>query len=279
MKAFRIFFLTTFSLLMLVGFTASASAAPAAAVATCQPSSMGYNPRYDLVDALNAPDYNTATITNKSAICAYDIGLAAYRKFDENINNQELFSFQTAVILPGQTLNLRVTLPGCKAQIDLFYGALIQSFSGNARYGTRLLAYRHVGKTYCTPPNGNQGCTPGYWKNHERAWTVTGYSPSQLTSTVFSNAALFPALGNKTMLQSLQGGGGNSLEDAAKILLRAATAAVLDANNDKVAYPKIAAHVIYAVNQALATKNRDKILALATTLDGYNNGAGGCPLN
>jgi hypothetical protein len=279
MKTARITILTLLSLLMLVGFTLPASAAPAAAVATCQPSSVGFNPRYDLVRTLNAPDYNTATVTNKSAICAYDLGLAAYRKFDENINNQELFSFKTAVILPGQTLNLSVALPGCKAQIDLFYGSLLQSFSGNARYGTRLLAYRHVGRNYCTLPTGNQGCTPGYWKNHEQAWAVTGYSPNQIISTVFSNATLFPSLANKTMLQSLQGGGGNKLADSAKILLRAATAAVLDANNDKVAYPKIAAHVIYAVNQALASKNRDTILALATTLDGYNNGAGGCPLN
>jgi hypothetical protein len=216
-------------------------------------------------------------VTNNSAFCAYEIGLASYRKFTENINTQELFSFQLAVIEPGQTVNLAVGLPGCKSQIDLFYGALLQSFSGSVRYGTRLLAFRHVGDVYCKMPNGKQGCTPGYWKNHLDSWAVTGYNPNQVISTVFANAALYPSLGGKTMLQSLQGGGGRGVEGAVKILLRAATAGVLNANHDGVAYPKIAAHIINPVNQALASQNRGTIIDLAGKIDGWNNG--GCPLN
>lgn len=277
MKTLRFALLVLFSLVMLVGVALPASAAPAANVVTCQPGSPGFNPLVDLVRALHAPAYNTATVTNNSAICAYDIGLAAYRKFDENINNQELFSFQTAVIQPGQTLNLAVALPDCKAQVDLFYGALLQSFSGSVRYGNRLLAFKHVGDVYCKLPNGKQGCTPGYWKNHLDSWAVTGYSPNQIISTVFAKATLYPSLSIKTMLDTLQGGGGPGTEGGAKILLRAATAAVLNANHNGVDFPKITAHIINPVNNALNSQDRDTMLTLATKLDNWNNG--GCPLN
>lgn len=277
MKTLRFILLAMFSLVMFIGFALPASAAPAANVVTCQPGSAGFNPLVDLVRTLHAPAYNTATVTNNSALCAYDIGLAAYRKFDENINNQELFSFQTAVIQPGQTLNLAVALPDCKAQVDLFYGALLQSFSGSVRYGTRLLAFKHVGDVYCKLPRGGQGCTPGYWKNHQDSWAVTGYSPNQIISTVFAKATLYPSLSIKTMLQTLDGGGGPGAEGGAKILLRAATAAVLNANHNGVDFPKIAAHIINPVNNALNSQNRGTMLDLATKLDNWNNG--GCPLN
>lgn len=272
MKTLRYTLLAMFSLLMLVGFTLPVSAAP-----ICQPGSAGYNPSVDLVDTLHPPAYNTATVTNTSAICAYEIGLAAYRKFDENINNQELFSFQLAVIEPGQTVQLAVGLPDCKAQVDLFYGSLIQSFSGGVRYGKRILAFQHVGDVYCKLPNGGQGCTPGYWKNHLDAWATTGYSPNQVITTVFAQAALYPSLSIKTMLDTLQGGGGPGAEGGAKILLRAATASVLNANHNGVDFPKIAAHIINPVNNALASQNRATMLTLADKLDKWNNG--GCPLN
>lgn len=272
MKTLRLTLLALVSLVMLVGFTLPVSAAP-----PCQPWDAGFNPLVDLVRTLHAPAYNTATVTNNSANCAYEIGLAAYRKFDENINKQELFSFQVTVIEPGQTLDLGVTLPECKAQIDLFHGSLIQSFSGGVRYGTRLLAYQHVGDVYCKMPTGNEGCTPGYWKNHLDSWVVTGYNPDQAISTVFVKATLYPSLSIKTMRQSLQGGGGPGVEGGAKILLRAATAAVLDANHTGVDYPKIAAHVINPVNNALASQNRATMLDMAEKLDKWNNG--GCPLN
>lgn len=33
---------------------------------------------------------------------------------------------------------------------------------------------------------GNQGRTPGYWKNHTDSWPATGYSPTQTVSSVFA---------------------------------------------------------------------------------------------
>lgn len=123
---------------------------------------------------------------------------------------------------------------------------------------------------------GNQGCTPGYWKNHTGSWPPTGYGPSEIVASVFSQASLY-ALGTATLLDSLSFGGGADLEGAAGILLRASTAALLNAAHPGVNYPRTALSVIADVNSALATQNRDAMLTLAAALDADNNL--GCPLN
>jgi hypothetical protein len=121
------------------------------------------------------------------------------------------------------------------------------------------------------------GCTPGYWKNHTDSWAGTGYSPGQTTGSVFSGASAFPSLASKTLLQAIQGGGGPGLDGAAKILLRAAVAALLNASHSGVDYPRTTAEILADVNAALTSGNRNTMLALATALDNDNNS--GCPLN
>ncbi len=124
---------------------------------------------------------------------------------------------------------------------------------------------------------GNQGCTPGYWKNHTDSWPPTGYSSGQTVGSVFAQAATYPSLSAATLLQALAFGGGSGVSGAAEILLRAAVAALLNASHPSVDYPRTPAGVISDVNAALATQNRDTMLALAATLDADNNL--GCPLN
>lgn len=123
-----------------------------------------------------------------------------------------------------------------------------------------------------------EGCTPGYWKNHTQSWEE--YAPGQRVSSVFTSYA-----GTETLLQALQGGGGSGLDGARKILLRAAVAAVLNAAHDSLEYPwqrwsngLRGAPLIASVNNALASNNRDTMLALATRLDNDNNASanGGC---
>jgi hypothetical protein len=128
-----------------------------------------------------------------------------------------------------------------------------------------------------TEVTGTEGCTPGYWKNHTDSWAGTGYSPGQSTVSVFSAASAFPSLASKTLLQSLQGGGGPGTLGSATILLRAAVAALLNAAHSGVDYPLTQAQIISRVNSALASNNRDTMLALASTLDDDNNL--GCPLH
>ncbi|MBV9792040.1 MAG: hypothetical protein JOZ51_27895, partial [Chloroflexi bacterium] len=93
---------------------------------------------------------NRGMVTNESTRCAYDVGIASYRKFDDVIDNQQIFDWNTAKIQPGQTVYLQVNLPDCAVQVDLFYGPVLMSLNGQ-RYGTRLLEARHLGGTdYCT---------------------------------------------------------------------------------------------------------------------------------
>ena len=122
----------------------------------------------------------------------------------------------------------------------------------------------------------DEGCTPGYWKNHTDSWP-NGISPNHKVKDVFSQASLYSSLSNSTLLQALSFSGGSDLTGAAGNLLRAATAALLNSAHSGVDYPWTTAQVISDVNSALASKNRDVILALASALDQDNNL--GCPLN
>ena len=128
--------------------------------------------------------------------------------------------------------------------------------------------------TAVPPPPGDEGCTPGYWKNHTDAWE--GYAPGDLAGDVFDLGA-FPSLASQTLLQSLGGGGGPGTTGAAKILVRAAVAALLNAENSGVAYTWDAADIISDVNDALNSDDRAAMLDLAGELDSDNNL--GCPLN
>lgn len=134
----------------------------------------------------------------------------------------------------------------------------------------------------------SEGCTPGYWKNHTSAWEE--YRSGQAASTVFNDGAK-TYTNNLTLLGALQGGGGSGDTGAAKVLLRAATASVLNAAHESVEYPRrrfqsttdeaaASPHggpaIISSVNAALQSGNRSKMLALATELDKLNNL--GCPL-
>jgi hypothetical protein len=125
---------------------------------------------------------------------------------------------------------------------------------------------------------GDQGCTPGYWKNHTGSWPPTGYSTGQKVGNVFAAVnTSYPSLVNATLLQALGFGGGPGSQGAAEILLRAGVAGLLNAAHPDVAYPRTEASVITDVNNALASGNRDTMLALAALLDADNNR--GCPLH
>jgi hypothetical protein len=124
------------------------------------------------------------------------------------------------------------------------------------------------------PPPGDEGCTPGYWKNHPGSWT--GFTSGSTLESVFDVPDSL-GLDNATLLDALNFGGGSGVSGAARILLRAAAAALLNAASSGVAYPLTTAQVISQVNAALASGDRDTMLTLASLLDADNNL--GCPLN
>ncbi len=118
------------------------------------------------------------------------------------------------------------------------------------------------------------GCTPGYWKNHPASWVT--YAPSQTVGSVFALPPDLSALSGDTLMQALQYQGGTETIDAARILLRAAVAALLNSTNAGVGYPLSTAQILAHVNAALAGGNRDAMLGLKNVLDAYNNL--NCPL-
>jgi hypothetical protein len=163
-----------------------------------------------------------------------------------------------------------VSAPGTTYTSDLNAGSVtVTVFSGS------LISINFVNSP---APPGNQGCTPGYFKQtqHFAAWG--SYIPDTTTvGSVFTAAT--GSFASETLLTALQGGGGPGLDGAITILLRAAVAALLNANNSGVNYALTVAQVKSEVNTALLSGDRDTILLLASRLDTFNNGRGGCPLS
>jgi len=129
-----------------------------------------------------------------------------------------------------------------------------------------------------TEPVGNEGCTPGYWKQdqHLDSWVGTGYTTGTTLESVFDVPNAF-GIDNSTFLDALSFKGGNTLTDAAKLLLHHAVAALLNAGSPDVDYGMTEADIIADVNAALASGDRDTILDLKADLDALNNA--GCPIN
>ena len=79
------------------------------------------------------------------------------------------------------------------------------------------------------------------------------------------------SLDNVTLLQALAFEGGTGVSGGARILLRAAVAALLNASHPDISYSLDEGQVISQVNAALASLNRGTMLTLATALDNFNN--------
>jgi hypothetical protein len=137
------------------------------------------------------------------------------------------------------------------------------------------------------------GCTPGYWKNNNVNAAGTGWKnvdPAFLFATTLNSTSpsafgdvfgSFTAIGNTGMRAALDFGGGNTLTGAVQNLMRAATAALLNASwssgGQTFGYPLTQNQIRTQVAAAIASGNRGQILTLASLLDGYNNL--GCPIN
>jgi hypothetical protein len=132
------------------------------------------------------------------------------------------------------------------------------------------------------PTCASQGCTPGYWKTNAQkrganAWPA-GYGPTKKIKDVFAMpSCLGSGVGNATLLQGLGFMGGTTLDGVAKNLLRAATAALLNASSTCVQYGLCTDAVIAQTNAALASCARPPMKTLAGRLDAANSLT--CPLD
>jgi hypothetical protein len=120
------------------------------------------------------------------------------------------------------------------------------------------------------PPPGNEGCTPGYWKQdqHLDSWVGTGYAPGDDFDATFGVNFFTP---NQTLVQAAGANGGGT--DA---LARHAVAALLNSASADVDYPYTTAQVLDIVQgdgayAGLSVEARKNLLAAANEL--------GCDLN
>jgi len=129
------------------------------------------------------------------------------------------------------------------------------------------------GNYYGELPPGEEGLTPGYWKNNADKWDANAwvdYVPDDLFDDVFGVDITLRGKGkttyeDPTLLEALGANGGGM-----NALARHATAAILNASHPDIAYPMSVAQIITAVQDAIAA-GEDAIEDLATMLDMYNN--------
>jgi hypothetical protein len=126
---------------------------------------------------------------------------------------------------------------------------------------------------YSLPSNQFDGCTLGYWKvrQHHDSWPA-GFATWSNQRIHFGAGAF-----DDSLLNALDYKGGSGIDGGKRILLKQAVAALLNSASNGVNYPLSQIQVREYVVFALGSNDRDVMLALAGTLDAYNNQ--GCPLN
>ena len=128
-----------------------------------------------------------------------------------------------------------------------------------------------------------QGLTPGYWKNHPLKWPSL-YIPDGPSATKVGDPIAFDgawesisqlsALAGDTLMKALAYPGGKGLVGAAQTLLRAGTAALLNAAHPDINYRYTEDEVRKAVEDALNSGSRNTMLDVATDLDNWNKKEG-----
>lgn len=122
--------------------------------------------------------------------------------------------------------------------------------------------------TLAAQASGTAGCTPGFWKNNPGRWPngIVPGDPVPWTGTEIGT----PTFGNAL---AFKGGGG--IAGAERILFRAAAAGHLNALSLG-GYEFSPGQLASLVNTAVASGDRDTILAAAADIDTENNA--GCPI-
>jgi hypothetical protein len=118
-----------------------------------------------------------------------------------------------------------------------------------------------------------EGCGHGFWKTHPESWPA-GYGDKAL-GDLFVLGGDFSTLSGDSLMTALNYGGGRTLLDKGKILLRNAAAAVLNDVTFGSSYTYFG-QVYPLVDAALASETMETILGLETEFDLANNAY--CPL-
>ncbi|MCA9726919.1 MAG: hypothetical protein KC729_04495, partial [Candidatus Eisenbacteria bacterium] len=129
----------------------------------------------------------------------------------------------------------------------------------------------------CPPAEGDEGCGLGYWKNHHGSWGPTGLTPGDPVGASFVIPEELAEMADDSLDDALRYPGGNGVDGAARLLLRDAVVALLNAAHPDVHFSLTSDEVASIVNDGLASLDR-RTMQDARHDIGPSNG-GGCPLN
>lgn len=213
-------------------------------------------------------DYNPENATS------HTVTVQAYDALNNPVGVPDVLFFNSSTATnPGNPGGLWLSGDACTAD------------PGDPGYYTFTVNHPGIAKVVLTTTAGGQdpnvafdsvnytrdnGCTLGYWKNHLDEWANTSYMTDDLLKDVF----VIPGgliNGDPTLLDALKFKGGPKETGGARILLRQAVAALLNATDPNVGYSLNELQIIQMVNDALASDDRATMIALAEQLDAYNN--------
>lgn len=165
-------------------------------------------------------------INNRSGYNGYDVQIAIWMLTGTNTTPVTA----DAQALYNAALAHSSFVPGAGQLVAV---RIIDDNAGSDTYQDTII---EVPVPYTPPPPGDEGCTPGYWRNHPEDWAPTGYNTSDNFDTVFDVNYFSPDI---TLFQAVKLGGGG-----VKQLARHGTAALLSAAHPDVNYPYTVAQVI-----------------------------------
>lgn len=201
---------------------------------------------------------------------------------------QEVFDYETITVGPqgGSNICLEVNVPNCFYQVDFVKGCIITKFPAvnyptgfYAEPPSRLLAHTEGGTVPCVPTEtlGDEGCTPGYWKQEQHFGNWAPSIPTGTNATKFfdvftvcdqfNNCSYQGLPADLTLLEALNLNGGDFYA-----LARHAASAYLNSTNDDVDFGLSKNDIIVGVVNAFKTGNLD----IKATLEQANEK--NCPL-
>ncbi len=123
----------------------------------------------------------------------------------------------------------------------------------------------------------DEGCGAAYWRSHRTAWKHTSYRPTHRLGRIFVVPRQLRGMADDRLLTALYYANGPGLRGGARILLRAAIVGVLNASHPDVNYPLTESELVARTNEALASLDRGRMVALAREIRAHNRL--GCPLS
>ncbi len=162
-------------------------------------------------------DYTTgsARVENHSSTCSYQVGIAAYkimsnRPWPANADDQVYDSSDVKQVGPNSEARVKITVPSCKYQIDLFQGNVITNYSAQNQYFDRIIG--GLGQQVLDRPSCNQSIpaptVQAYCEGSNSKFRVNwseaglgsqGYNIDITPNANFNNAGWFKSVNSGTL--------------------------------------------------------------------------------